>query len=57
MDFVLYGSTPEEIHSEINYFTVDMNLFVSFAMTFYCFICHLFVFPIKKELHNPTLAR
>ena len=57
LDFILYGSTSEEIHSEINYFTIDMNFFVSFAMTFYCFMCHLFVFPIKKELHNPTIAR
>lgn len=57
LDFIVYGPTWNEIAIEADFIKVDMNIFTTFAMTFFCFICHLFIFPIKKELHNPTINR
>lgn len=57
LDFSIYGPTLKEIGEHANLFTFDLGIFKSFALTFFCFICHLFVFPIRKELHNPTAER
>lgn len=57
IDFFLYGPSWAEIASEANVATFNLDLFSTFSLTFIAFIIHQFIFPIRKELHNPTLRR
>ncbi|CAK86871.1 unnamed protein product (macronuclear) [Paramecium tetraurelia] len=55
LDYFARGSYNDDI--KIKLVDVDFNIFTTFAMTFFCYLCHLFIFPIRKELHNPTISR
>jgi len=55
LDYFVRGSYKDDI--KIKLIDVNFNIFTTFAMTFFCYLCHLFIFPIRKELHNPTITR
>jgi len=55
LDYFVRGPYKDDIN--IKLIDLDFNIFTTFAMTFFCYLCHLFVFPIRKELYNPTISR
>ena len=55
--YFMQANQVKRTQHTIVFVRIDRSFFGSFASSFFCYLCHQFIFPLKNELQKPTLIK